>query len=1021
MQLSRAAISNPIAVISAVLLVLLMGTIGLLNLPVQMIPDLQRPMIQIETSWRTAAPEEVESEIIERQEDVLRGLPGLIKMESTALAGRAEISLMFSIDTDLQRALIEVLNRLNQVPRYPNDVAEPQIYAGQDRFGSAIAWYSLTPVEGNTRPIASYSDFAREVVQARIERVPGVANSNAFGGRDNEVQITFDPFEAAALGIDIPTLTQMVGNHGDTSGGFSEVGRRQYTLRYAGQYALPDFGEMVLDWGDGQPVRLRDIATVDVKMRDANGFMTLNGRASIALSAQAEQGVNVLDVMEGLDAAIEELRAGPLQRAGLTISQDYDESVYIRDSVAMLRTNLLIGVALSIGILWWFLRRFRATCVVALAIPISLFTAFIIMQVTGRTLNMISLAGLAFATGMVLDAAIVILENIVRLREQGASKEEAAIQGSSQVSGALLASTATTVVIFLPIMFLQDISGQIFSDLALVISAAVVASLIIAMTVIPTASAAWIRSSSSTDRHTNWWDSITRVIMRLTDRDRIRKLLVGGLFTGSILLSVLLLPAADYLPKGQKGFIFTFIVMPPGQSVSSAKEEFAEVVRQRLIPYLQDDAELEIESVFLGMFGSRAFSGVQIADARQTNTIVEKLNNEIFAGFPDTMAFAYEQGIFDNIGDSDGIELNIQSRDMDSMLAAARAGIGLIGEHLPGAQARPVPGVDISNPELRILPNERRITEAGWNRRQMSTVIRALGDGVYVGDYFDGDRSLDIVLRAPEWSSPEQLAATPLATPNSGIQPLNQLVTLQRTAGPDQIRRVDRRRALTLVVSPPDGLSLEETIEILETKVEPEIRKLLPDDGEISYYGSADDLENALGSMSRSFTLAIIVLYLLMSALFRSFVDSLLVIAALPLAMVGGVALLRIMGSPMDLLTMIGFITLLGLVVNNAILLVHQTRTAEREGLDRRSSVEQAVRRRLRPILMSTMTSLFGMLPLLLIPGPGSEVYEGLAAVIVGGMAVSTIFTLIFLPSLLRMGETEQSERLGSGQTPVAG
>ena len=223
------------------------------------------------------------------------------------------------------------------------------------------------------------------------------------------------------------------------------------------------------------------------------------------------------------------------------------------------------------------------------------------------------------------------------------------------------------------------------------------------------------------------------------------------------------------------------------------------------------------------------------------------------------------------------------------------------------------------------------------------------------------------------------------------------------------------------MVSPPDGVSLEETIEILETKVEPELRKLLPEDGEISYYGSADDLKIALGSMSRSFTLAIIVLYLLMSALFRSFLDSLLVIAALPLAMVGGVTLLRIMGSPMDLLTMIGFITLLGLVVNNAILLVHQTRTAEREGLDRRSAVEQAVRRRLRPILMSTMTSLFGMLPLLLIPGPGSEVYEGLAAVIVGGMAVSTVFTLIFLPSLLRMGETDQSERMGSGQPVAAG
>ena len=343
---------------------------------------------------------------------------------------------------------------------------------------------------------------------------------------------------------------------------------------------------------------------------------------------------------------------------------------------------------------------------------------------------------------------------------------------------------------------------------------------------------------------------------------------------------------------------------------------------------------------------------------------------------------------------------------MDAMLAAARFGMGLVGELLPGAQAMPIPGVDFAEPELRFIPDERRITEAGWTRRKMSTVMRALGDGVFVGDYFDGENRMDIILRAPEWTSPEQLAATPLATPAGGIQSVDQLVRMQRTAGPNEVRRVDRRRAVTLSITPPDDMSLEESIRILKQDVEPELLKMLPADGEISYYGSADDLDIALTNMSRSFIMAIIVLYLLMSGLFRSFLDSLLVIAALPLATVGGVILLRLMQLPMNLLTMIGFITLLGLVVNNAILLVHQTRTAEREGLDRRSAVEQAVRRRLRPILMSTLTSLFGMLPLLLIPGPGTEVYQGLAAVIVGGMSVSAVFTLIFLPSLLRLGET---------------
>jgi multidrug efflux pump subunit AcrB len=710
--------------------------------------------------------------------------------------------------------------------------------------------------------------------------------------------------------------------------------------------------------------------------------------------------------MENLKIAIEELRAGPLARAGLEVRQAYDESIYIEDSIAMLRTNLLLGISLAIGILWWFMRRFRATFMVALAIPMSLFTAFVVMQMTGRTLNMISLAGLAFATGMVLDAAIVALENIVRLREAGSDSEGAATKGSQQVWPALLASTTTTVIIFVPIVFLKDVSGQLFADLALVISVAVIASLLVALTIIPTAAAKWLKEVSLADPHANWWLRATELIMRITDGKRTRHVLIAGIFTGATLFTWLLLPPANYLPKGEQGWVFAFIDQPPGQSVTTAREEFAMPVVERLEPYLADDSELPIKNYFMGMFGSFAFAGAGMVNANDTDAFIDKMNSDILAGFPDTMAFADHWGIFDRLSGGSNVELNIQSRDMDAMLVAAREGMNLVGQHLPGAQARPMPGVDFAEPELRFIPDERRITEAGWTRRQMSTVMRALGDGVFVGDYFDGDRRMDIVLRAPEWTSPEQLASTPLATPMGGIQSVDQLVRMERTAGPSQVRRVDRRRAITLAITPPGDMSLEETIEVLRARVEPALLRMLPADGEIGYYGSADDLNIALANMSRTFGLAIIVLYLLMSGLFRSFIDSLLVLAALPLATVGGVVLLRLLSLPMDLLTMIGFITLLGLVVNNAILLVHQTRAAERGGFDRRSAVEQAIRRRLRPILMSTLTSLFGMLPLLLIPGPGTEVYQGLAAVIVGGMTVSTVFTLILLPSLLRLGES---------------
>jgi multidrug efflux pump subunit AcrB len=354
--------------------------------------------------------------------------------------------------------------------------------------------------------------------------------------------------------------------------------------------------------------------------------------------------------------------------------------------------------------------------------------------------------------------------------------------------------------------------------------------------------------------------------------------------------------------------------------------------------------------------------------------------------------------------------MNLQSRNLDRLLEAARSGEAAILRIWPEARIRPLPGLELAEPELRLVPNERRIAEAGWDRATLARVVRALGDGLFVGEYFDGEETLDIVVRAATWATPEELKAIPMMTPGSGILPVSELVDVVRTAGPDQLRRIDRRRTITLQITPPKGVSLEETIAVLKEQVEPLVRNELPADGDVLYTGAADKLEQALINMSGSFVLAILILYLLMSALFRSFRDSLLVLLVLPLATVGSVFALQLLNAvtfqPMDLLTMIGFIILLGLVVNNAILLVYQTRAAERAGMHRRDAVGEAVRLRLRPILMTTLTSVFGMLPLLLVPGAGTELYRGLACVIVGGMLVSAVFTLLLLPALLRTGRT---------------
>jgi len=1024
MSWTRLALSNPVATMVAVLMVILFGALSLARLPVQLTPEVEKPEITITTEWRAAAPEEIEAQIIEPQEKVLRGLPGMTKMLATARRGQGEISIEFEIGENLGRGLLEVLNRLNRVARYPEDVDEPVIstVGGRSR---AIAWFILKTTEGNNRDIQSYQDFVEEVVQTRFERVRGVARSEIRGGREFEVRITFDPYRAAMLGIQLPEAARLAGGNEDVSGGEANVGKRRYTIRFTGAFNAEQLGDLVLDWRDGQAVRLSDVAQIETRMVDRKSFVITRGQRAMAVNAHREIGINVLDVMAGIKQAAEELRDGPLKRANLSFEQVYDETVYIDRSIEMLRNNLALGIALAVIVLWWFLRKFRATLMVAIAIPGSVLAAFLVLDMSGRTLNVISLAGLAFAVGMTLDAAIVVLENIVRLREKGMQASEAALEGPTQVWGALLASTATTVAIFLPIVFLEDEAGQLFADLALTIAVAVVTSLVFALTVIPTAAAAWLKAANLVDVHAHWWRGMTAAIMRLTDTPLRRTFWIAALITLPMLATWGLAPKADYLPEGNRNLVFAFVIPPPGVNIDHIEKEMGDVISARMAPYMTGEKQPKISQYFFVAFPRGVFMGARAEDEKLTGELVPIINR-VVRGFPDTWAFAKRASLFGGFGEGRTVDINLQGRNLETILLAAQATFGATMAAIPGANVRPFPSLELAEPELRLVPDERRIREAGWSRGTMAQVTQVLGEGLYVGDYFDGEERRDIIARVQPWDTPEELDAIPLATPG-GVLPVGELVKVVRTAGPGEIRRLDRRRSVTLQVTPPANMSLQEAIAIIKEKVAPVAEALLPEDGTIRYTGTADQLEVALKNMSGSFVLAIVILYLLMSALFRSFKDSLLVLMALPLATVGSVIALWIMNDglkyvgidlfqPMDLLTMIGFIILLGLVVNNAILLVHQTRAAERTGLNRREAVEQAVRLRLRPILMSTLTSIFGMLPLLVVPGAGTELYRGLAAVIIGGMCVSTAFTLILLPSLLRIGEERHEEMAATPQ-----
>jgi multidrug efflux pump subunit AcrB len=663
---------------------------------------------------------------------------------------------------------------------------------------------------------------------------------------------------------------------------------------------------------------------------------------------------------------------------------------------------------LAVGCLWWFLRDRRATLLIASAIPISLLATFIVLDLAGRSLNVISLAGLAFAVGMVMDAAVVVAENIVRLRESGKMPFEAASLGTRQVAGALVASTLTTVAVFVPVIFMDDVEGQLFADLALTISIAVAISMLIAVTVLPAAAGGWLKAKRLASLSEQGYPRVTAALMRWTD-SRPRQLgWIAGLVLLPIALSWMMVPRLDYLPPVKRAAIDAFFSFPPGMSPAIVDREIVQIVLARMEPYMKGEKDPALKNWYMLLWPGGGTLGARVIDEDRIGDLEAIVRDEIVVGFPDTRAFATEGELFGAFGGSArAIQIHLQSGDTAALNAGAESGRKLLEEKFPGANVQAFPNADAAEPELRLHANDRRLAEVGWNRPDVGSVVRTLGDGMWLGEYFNGDQRLPIILRASGWNAPEQLATVPVATPQGGVLPLGDLVALETTMAPSQLRRVDRRRTVTLTVDPPVAMSLEEALAIVENDVVPALRQVLPADAGVRVSGSADRLQEVVSGMASNFAMALALLFMLMAAMFKSLRDSAFVMMALPMAVFGGVLGLRALGlftpQSLDLLSMIGFIMLLGMVINNAILLIAQTRAGEAEGLDLTRAVEQALNQRLRPILIGALTGVVGALPMAINPGPGAVIYRGIAAVTVGGVGLSLVFTLVLMPALLRL------------------
>jgi multidrug efflux pump subunit AcrB len=1016
--LTGAGLKSPAAIAVGVAVTILFGVFALYNLPIQLFPDIDRPQLGIETDWRAETPREVESQLVQPEEEVLQGIPGLQEMDGYANSGGGYVALTFALGTDMKSALVDVIGRLNRLPPLPADAQKPFVQLASSRDSNATLLYIFMQKKpGNTRDVNSYESFLKNIVIPRLESVPGVGSAqiNSNGGTE-ELDIVFDPVRAAQLGIQIPQMAQQISGSEDVSGGTIDVGRRQYGLEFRGRYSVADLRNLVLEWRDGKPVYLGDIADVHIGRSKAQGVAYQNGNPALGIDIFRADGANVLATVNAVKAELQKINDGPAKEQGVVLAYSFDPSHFIDQAVGMVTSDLILGILLAVGVLWFFMREWRGTLIISSAIPICLCAVVVLLNVAGRSLNVVSLAGLAFATGMVLDAAIVAFENILRLRERGMPAAEAAQKGTDQVWGALLASTATNVAIFVPVIFLKDVEGQLFADLSLTIAFAVFVSLIVAITVVPVSSMLFLRTRPKVSELASVWRRITDYVMGLTDTPRKRRLWIGGLIAGSVAGSWLLLPSLQYLPQVKRAAIDGFLQFPAGATVDFADKQILRPIVDRLQPYMTGKKQPKLLNYYVKMDGPGfGDMGVRVPNDEDFPKLEKIVRSEVIRDLPDTQAFAQMGSLFGGFDEGGGISINIQSNDAEAMRAAAKKGFNLLTQKFPEAVVNSNPTLDYDQPQLKLRPDDRSIAEVGWTRPQVGNIVQSFGEGLYVGQRYDGEKQLFLILKSRTLGSPDAVDAAPVATPNGGVVSFGHLVSMQRTLAPSGTYRLNRRRTFALNFQPPRGMALQDAMKSIRRDVEPQIRKLLPPDGSITYGAAADHLDNALWSMGKNFGLAVLILFLIMAALFKSVWDSAIATIALPLGMVGGMAALRLLGlfvfQPLDLLTMIGFIIVLGLVVNNTILLVARTRQAEAEGMSRVDAVRSSLETRLRPIFSSTLTAIFGMLPLVLVPGPGAEIYRGLGAVIVGGILISHVFTLVLMPAMLRLGEAPRALR----------
>jgi HAE1 family hydrophobic/amphiphilic exporter-1 len=1042
-KLIEVSLKRPMAVMAGVLMIIAFGLVALQTIPIQLTPDVRRPVIDLRTNWRGEAPVDVEREVTNRLEEELGGIEGVVELTSRSRFGQSRIRLEFEVGYDLDKGMLLINNRLSGIDDLPAEADEPRM----DSRGSEdipIAYLALRRKPGNTRDMETYGDLVEDVIVERIERVKGVSGAGFRGGARRELRIVLDPEKMAFYRLTIPAvLRKMRDASASLSAGEVEEGKRRYIVRTEGEIRTVEQAKAVVltreeDVASGRVGRVTvgDIADVVYGYKDRSSYRRYLGEDVITLMAYRASGANVIQTMTDIRTAVNDLNESILPAEKLYLTWVYDETIYINSALALVQQNIYYGGTLAALILLLFLRSWRPTLVISLAIPVSVIGAFVAMAFLGRSINVISLAGIAFAIGMVVDAAIVVMENIYRHRELGKPPRIAAMEGAKEVWPAVFASALTTVVVFAPVLLLKLQVGQLFRDIAVALSVAVILSLIVSVTVIPALSKKLLTNVGKggagrlpipgVDHFGRGFVRLVMSLTRIVVRSKLAALaMVCAVVGGTAGFTYFSMPPLDFLPDGNRNFVWGRITPPPGYNLATMKR-VAEDIEKSVKPLWASVSGPEskpgdppkIKHFFFVARSDRAFIGASAIDPSRAAELEDIIEKPVLKE-PGTRGSVRQSSIFSRgIGGSRSIRFDISGPDLEQNIAIARRADEIIREVLPrreGHRVRPRPGLELGAPEIRIIPDQLRLADAGMTARDLAQTIDAFNDGIRVAEITVGDRRIDLSLTGPEnlVKETQGINNIPVVTPDGRIIPASSLAEIKIMGGPTQVWHLERTRYVTLQIRPSKLIPLETTINRLREQVVKPLRaEGLPPGVKIRLSGAADNLTKTWNHLKFDLLVAIVIVFLVMAVIMESFLYPLIIMLSVPLATAGGMLGLWILNTvvlpandrqPLDMLTILGFIILIGTVVNNAILLVTYAVQNARNGMDPEAAILDSTRTRIRPIFMSTLTTVFGMLPLVVAPGAGSELYRGLGSVVVGGLSLSAVLTLLIIPPLLSL------------------